>query len=90
VGTNAQQISGIKADKIRVVPLELDIKKTWKIFRSSTLVVSVMALNGNFGFECPPTARSRGACCRLRTDPFWDGMTMSRKRALVEDAGIER
>jgi hypothetical protein len=26
------------------------------------------------------------ACCRLRTDPFWDGMTMSRKRLLVEDA----
>jgi hypothetical protein len=23
-------------------------------------------------------------------DPFWDGMTMSRKRLLVEDAGIER
>jgi hypothetical protein len=31
-----------------------------------------------------------GACCRLRTDPLWDGMTMSRKRLLVEDAGIER
>src|SRR5271155_1491582 len=28
------------------------------------------------------------ACCRLRTDPFWDGMTMSRKQLLVEDAGI--
>jgi len=51
VGTNAQQISGIKTDKIGVVPLELDIEKVWKIFRSSILVVSVMALNGNFGFE---------------------------------------
>jgi hypothetical protein len=44
--------------------------------------------------SCPPMARSRGergdACCRLRTGPFLDGMTMSRERLLVEDAGIER
>jgi hypothetical protein len=40
--------------------------------------------------SCPPTARNRGACCRLRTDPFWDGMTMSRKQLLAEDAGMEK
>ena len=41
-------------------------------------------LERSFLLSCHPTARSRGACCRLRTDPFWDGMTMSRKRLLVE------
>ena len=27
--------------------------------------------------------QGEGPCYRLRTDPFWDGMTMSRKRLLV-------
>ena len=40
--------------------------------------------------SCPSTDRSRRACCRLRTDPFWDGMTISRKWPLVEDVGIGR
>src|SRR5271154_1764937 len=31
-----------------------------------------------------PRPGAGGACCRLRTDPFWDGMMMSRKRLLVE------
>ena len=38
-----------------------------------------------------PTAKTGGrACCRLRTDPFWDGIMMGRKWLPVEDAGIER
>jgi hypothetical protein len=37
-----------------------------------------------------PRPGAVGARCKLRMDPFWDGMTMSRKRLLVEDAGIER
>jgi hypothetical protein len=37
-----------------------------------------------------PRPGAGGACYRLRTDPFWDGMTMSRKRLLVEDAGMEK
>jgi hypothetical protein len=41
--------------------------------------------------SCPRTARSKeGPRCRLQTDPFWNGMIMSRKRLLVEDAGVER
>src|SRR2546423_15291791 len=34
--------------------------------------------------SCPSTDRSRRACCRLRTDPFWDVIMISRKRLLVE------
>src|SRR5436305_13098631 len=37
-----------------------------------------------------PRPGAGGPCCRLRTDPFWNGMTMSRKRLLVEDAGMEK
>jgi hypothetical protein len=37
-----------------------------------------------------PGAGGRGApAADLGRNPFWDGMTMSRKRLLVEDAGIE-
>jgi hypothetical protein len=40
--------------------------------------------------SCPPRPGTRGDCCRLRTDPFWNGMTMSRKRLLVGNVGMEK
>src|SRR4051794_27064763 len=32
-----------------------------------------------------PRPGAGGPCCRLRTDPFWDRMAMSRKQLLVEE-----
>jgi hypothetical protein len=58
---------------------KVDVKEAATLLDCSFLLYPVL-----------PRPGARGACCRLRTDPFWDGMTMSRKRLPVEDAGIER
>ena len=61
---------------------EMGVKQAATLLDRSFLLYPVLPRPGAGG--------KGGACCRLRTDPIWDEITMSRKRLLMEDAGIER
>ena len=58
---------------------KVGVKQAATLLDRSFLLYPVLPRPGAGG-----RGEGRGACCRLRTDPFWDGMTMSRKRLLVE------